>query len=144
MSGALDDIEAGDTIVSDRVTPDTLDLFMYSAATWITHRTHFEREFALGEGHAGVLVHGPLQGAYVIERLHDWAAARGGRLVSLDFRHLSPAVAGTELEVSARLREQIPAPGGNSVLLDIALDKVGEGPCLAGTAIVEIPIAKAG
>jgi 3-methylfumaryl-CoA hydratase len=40
---------------------DPVQLFRFSAATWNSHRIHYDRPFATGqEGYAGLLVHGPL------------------------------------------------------------------------------------
>jgi 3-methylfumaryl-CoA hydratase len=40
---------------------DPVLLFRFSAATWNSHRIHYDRPFATeGEGYAGLLVHGPL------------------------------------------------------------------------------------
>lgn len=73
---------------------DEVDLFMFSAALWLPHRIHYDRDFAHSDGHANLLVHGPLQIALLTELVAD-SAAREGRMVShIAFRHHAPALVG--------------------------------------------------
>ena len=55
---------------------------MFSAATWLTHRIHFDRDYARTEGHPELVVHGPLQGAYLAGLLSDVAGQHGGQLAA--------------------------------------------------------------
>jgi hydroxyacyl-ACP dehydratase HTD2-like protein with hotdog domain len=53
-------------------TPSRVQLFMYSAISWNLHRIHYDKEYAASEGHQDVLVHGPLQGAFLGQYMTDW------------------------------------------------------------------------
>ena len=44
-------------------------LFLYSAATHNPHRIHYDRDYAAVEGHPDIIVHGPLQGAWLSQYL---------------------------------------------------------------------------
>lgn len=82
--------------------PDAVDLFLFSAATWLPHRIHYDRDFARSEGLQDLPVQGPLQGAYLGELVGRWARQRGGRLLQLSYCHHAPAYSGEELTCEAR------------------------------------------
>ena len=49
-------------------TPDEVDLFSFSAAAWLLHRIHYDLPFTTEhDGHPGLLIHGPLQGTYMMQ-----------------------------------------------------------------------------
>lgn len=78
--------------------PDTVDLFMFSAASWLLHRIHYDRPFATEQdGHPELLIHGPLQGVYLVRTIEAWLDG-DGRIESISYRHLAPAYQGDELE----------------------------------------------
>jgi 3-methylfumaryl-CoA hydratase len=66
---------------------DPVMLFRFSAATWNSHRIHYDRPFATGqEGYAGLLVHGPL--LTVLLALE--AESVLGELAEVEFRLQAP------------------------------------------------------
>lgn len=53
-----------------RVVPDAVLLYQYSAATFNTHRIHYDHPYATGvEGYPGLVVHGPLTATLLMELL---------------------------------------------------------------------------
>ena len=53
-----------------RITPDAVLLYQYSAATFNTHRIHYDHPYATGvEGYPGLVVHGPLTATLLMELL---------------------------------------------------------------------------
>ena len=73
------------------VEPTETMLFRYSALTFNAHRIHYDLPYATGtEGYAGLVVHGPLQGAL----LFNIATALGGKEPAhFTYRGLSPLIA---------------------------------------------------
>ena len=66
----------GDVRVGDELPPVTRNasraqLFLYSAATHNPHRIHYDRDYAAVEGHPDIIVHGPLQGAWLSQYVTD-------------------------------------------------------------------------
>jgi len=54
------------------VTPDAVLLFRFSALTFNSHRIHYDRAWATGtEGYPGLVVHGPLTTALLIDFARD-------------------------------------------------------------------------
>jgi hydroxyacyl-ACP dehydratase HTD2-like protein with hotdog domain len=93
-----------DVISADKQLGE-LDLFMFCAATWLTHRIHFDRDYARSEGYRDLVVPGPLQNALLGQALADFAAAHGGRLDYLEVRHRAPAFCGALLRLSATVAD---------------------------------------
>ena len=78
--------------------PTALDLFMFSASAWLLHRIHYDTPYTVeNEDHPGLLIHGPLQGVYLVQTAESWLGDRA-RLASIQYRHLAPAYLGDELQ----------------------------------------------
>ncbi|MGA7273037.1 MAG: hypothetical protein WB239_18355 [Acidimicrobiia bacterium] len=88
----------GSEVPVQRREPSALDLYMFSAAAWLLHRIHYDTPFTTEhEGHPGLLIHGPLQGVYLIQTAERWLGD-GARLRTVSYRHLAPAYLGESLE----------------------------------------------
>jgi hydroxyacyl-ACP dehydratase HTD2-like protein with hotdog domain len=84
-------------------TPTALDLFMFSAASWLLHRIHYDTPFTTEhDGHPGLLIHGPLQGVYLVQSAESWLGD-GARLRTISYRHLAPAYLGDSLECGGKV-----------------------------------------
>ncbi|MEU3270043.1 hypothetical protein ABZ639_04305 [Saccharomonospora sp. NPDC006951] len=76
--------------VTTTLTPDPVTLFRFSALTYNPHRIHYDHRYATGvEGHADLVVHGPLSALLLLD------VARGANgakpLTHYDFSLLTPA-----------------------------------------------------
>jgi hydroxyacyl-ACP dehydratase HTD2-like protein with hotdog domain len=86
-------------------TPTALDLFMFSAASWLLHRIHYDTPFTTEhDGHPGLLIHGPLQGVYLVQTAERWLGD-DARLRTISYRHLAPAYLGDTLECGGKVTE---------------------------------------
>ena len=84
-------------------TPTALDLFMFSASSWLLHRIHYDTPFTIEhDGHPGLLIHGPLQGVYLVQTAESWLGD-GARLRTISYRHLAPAYLGDSLECGGKV-----------------------------------------
>ena len=79
---------------------DPVLLFRYSALTFNGHRIHYDRDYVTKvEGYPGLIVHGPLQAALLIELA---AKLHGGKPpASFVYRGLQPLFDGSEFSVNA-------------------------------------------
>lgn len=88
-----------ETHVSDPVL-----LFRYSALTFNGHRIHYDRDYVTKvEGYPGLIFHGPLQAALIVEmaaKLHDGKAPK-----KFSYRGLQPLFEGTEFSINANATE---------------------------------------
>jgi len=84
-----------ETHVSDPVL-----LFRYSALTFNGHRIHYDRDYVTKvEGYPGLIFHGPLQAAFIVElaaKLHGGTPPR-----KLAYRGVQPLFEGSEFSVNA-------------------------------------------
>jgi len=78
------------------VTPTTTQIFSFSAVTWNRHRIHFDKDAAIAEGHAGVVVQRALLGNYFALLLEKWFGEQGD-VRKLSWKVLSSAVPGKPL-----------------------------------------------
>jgi 3-methylfumaryl-CoA hydratase len=84
-----------ETHVSDPVL-----LFRYSALTFNGHRIHYDRDYVTKvEGYPGLIFHGPLQAAFIVEMA---AKLRGGEPPrKFTYRGLQPLFEGSEFSINA-------------------------------------------
>ena len=79
---------------------DEVDLFLFSAALWLPHRIHYDRDYVTKvEGYPGLIFHGPLQAALIVElaaRLYGGTAPK-----NLGYRGLQPLFEGSAFSVNA-------------------------------------------
>lgn len=95
----------GETLPGFTVHPSTVQLFLFSAVTWNPHRIHYDEPYTTGEeGHDGVVVQGPLIGAWVLELAQAWVSG-WGEVVLTEYRNVASAFAGDELRVSGEVVE---------------------------------------
>lgn len=99
----------GEIRIESQVTANEVDLFMFSAATWLTHRIHYDRDYARSEGFKDLVVHGPFQGARLSQMLVRIAAPYSGLLTSLSYRHHKAAYCKDTLTYSLTLGPEIQA-----------------------------------
>jgi 3-methylfumaryl-CoA hydratase len=85
---------------SERHLADPVLLFRYSALTFNGHRIHYDRDYVTKvEGYPGLIVHGPLQAALLIELA---AKLHGGKApATFVYRGLQPLFDGGEFSVNA-------------------------------------------
>jgi hydroxyacyl-ACP dehydratase HTD2-like protein with hotdog domain len=75
---------------------------MFSASAWLLHRIHYDTPFTTEhDGHPGLLIHGPLQGVYLVQTAEAWLD--DARLKTISYRHLAPAYLGDTLECGGKV-----------------------------------------
>lgn len=96
--------------VVQRLVPDPVLLFRYSALTYNGHRIHYDLPYAQDEeGYTGLVVHGPLIATLLLQAALQ---ASGARIVRhFAFRAEQPAFAGVPLRLCAR-------PGDDGLVLE--------------------------
>jgi 3-methylfumaryl-CoA hydratase len=83
---------------------DAVLLFRYSALTFNGHRIHYDRDYVTRvEGYPGLIFHGPLQAALIVELA---AKLRGGKAPKkFSYRGVQPLFEGSEFSVNANDRD---------------------------------------
>ena len=115
----MSQVDVGYQIPMSTYSPSEVDLFMFSASSWLLHRIHYDRTFTVEhDGHPDLLIHGPLQGVYLVRTTESWMGGRG-RLDSIAYRHLAPAYLGDTLECGG----SVTASSESGLILDLFAQK---------------------
>jgi hydroxyacyl-ACP dehydratase HTD2-like protein with hotdog domain len=84
-------------------TYSAVELFQFSAAGWHSHRVHFDQAYTReAEGHADLLVHGPLQAVHMVQWLLG-VLGDGAVLRSVTYRHLGVLHVGATAVIGGRI-----------------------------------------
>lgn len=73
---------------STQITPSAMLLFRYSAATFNSHRIHYDRDYALAEGYPGLVLQGPLTTTLLLRELQQRNPTK--RVTHFSFKAISP------------------------------------------------------
>ena len=93
----IESVRVGDRLPGREFRPDAVQLFLYNAALWNAHRIHFDHPYATGvEGHAGLVVPGPLLGDWLTQCALEWLGDRG-LLLSFEYSNRKLSHAGEAL-----------------------------------------------
>jgi hydroxyacyl-ACP dehydratase HTD2-like protein with hotdog domain len=131
----------GQVVVGEAMEPASRNasraqLFLYSAATHNPHRIHYDRDYAATEGHPDVIVHGPLQGAWLSQYVTEWAGPRG-RMLTLTWQNRRSAVP----EHEYTFRGVVRSIDGEVVSLEVWAEDADGTVLMPGTATVRLPSA---
>ncbi len=121
----IDSVRAGDRLPGREYRPDEVQLFLYNAALWNAHRIHFDQPYATGvEGHAGLVVPGPLLGDWLTQLALEWLGERG-RLLSFEYSNRRLSYAGEVLRTEGRV-ESVDRARSEAVLGLAVVNAAGE------------------
>ena len=131
----IDDVAEGDELPAMVKNASRAQLFLFSAATNNPHRIHYDREYAATEGHPDVLVHGPLQGAWLAQFVSDWMGPLG-RMLSLTLQNRGRAFPESDLTFKGRVKAVHP---GDTIELEVWEEDSSGQVLMPGTATVRLP-----
>ena len=134
----FEDIEEGSLMPVVEKNATTTQLFLFSAATCNAHRIHYDKEYAVREGHPDLLVHGPLQGAWLAQFVTDWIGPLG-RLKKIEFTNRGRAFPGERLTFRGRVVKKEATGGEWLAECDIWEEKESGEIIMPGKAIVALP-----
>ena len=130
----LGDVSAGDELTPVTRNASRAQLFLYSAATHNPHRIHYDRDYAVLEGHPDVIVHGPLQGAWLSQFVTSWAGPRG-RMLTLTWQNRRSALPEQDYTFHGRVR----GIEADVVELEVWAEDSHGAVVMPGTATVRLP-----
>jgi acyl dehydratase len=120
------------------VTPDAMQLFMFSAVTWNRHHIHYSRDAAVREGLPDTPVHRALLGNYFARMLGRWAG-HDAALCELSWKVHRSAFPGRPLRVLGQAEAREMRGNGSHVRISLTmLDDRGE-TVASGTALLAPP-----
>lgn len=130
----VEDVSIGDDMPPMVKNASRAQLFLFSAATNNPHRIHYDRDYAAVEGHPDVLVHGPLQGAWLSQFVVDWAGPKG-RLLGMGWQNRARAFPERDLTFKGK----VTAIEGDEVSLDVWEEDDSGALLMPCTARVRLP-----
>lgn len=133
--------QTGDELVPLTVQPTPLQLFRYSAATWNSHKIHYDPAYAAEEGHPGILVHSHLHAAFLARACAQWAGPLGLR--ALTYRIVRPATPADRLTVSGTVVERAVDGSGVRLVVDLVERNADGQTCATGNATLRVAEATA-
>lgn len=138
---AHQELRTGSVLAPQTNQTSITQVFRYSAATWNTHRIHYDKEFAIKEGYPDVLVQSHLHGAFLTKYCTDWSG-RDAHLMDLSLRVRRFAVAGESLTIVGTV-SAVRAGGEGRALVDLALVETrgsDQEICVEGSATIDLPL----
>ena len=72
-----EDVNVGDEITKLTKNCSSQQLVMWAAGSGDFYQIHYDKDFAIGTGLQGTIVHGALKHAFLGQMLHDWAGEKG-------------------------------------------------------------------
>ena len=133
-----EDVKIGIELPALVKVPTSVQLFRYSAVTWNAHRIHYERDYALREGHPDVLVQAHLHGAFLLQMIMNWIGPRG-RILTFGWSNRGRAIPGDTLTCTGRVTATRIESGRCLVDRDVAENNQRAELCAPGKATVMLP-----
>jgi 3-methylfumaryl-CoA hydratase len=129
----LEDVAVGDELPRVVRQASRAQLFLYSAATWNPHRIHYDADYARFEGHPDVIVHGPLQGAWLTQYVTDWMGP-AGRLLHAGWQNRGSALPDQDVVFSGR----VTAVDGDEVTIEVTEEDADGRVLMPASAVVRL------
>jgi hydroxyacyl-ACP dehydratase HTD2-like protein with hotdog domain len=136
----FEEVEAGDEIPSIEVTPSSVQLFLFSAATWNPHRIHYDAPYAASEKYPGLVIHGPFQGGLLSRLVTDWMG-EAGVLRRLEYSHRGIAFLGDRLICRGKVAKKYEVDGVPTIDLSLSIETQSGEVTTPGRATVAFPPA---
>ena len=134
------DVVEGQELPPLTKVPGPVQLAMYSAITGIFHRIHYDAPFAAeSDGLPGVLVHGPLHGAFLCQMVTDWMGPKGF-VCKLETSNRGMAIAGERLTCHGAISKKFMAADEHLVQCEIWEENEQGDKLTVGSAIVWLPL----
>ena len=136
--GGLPLSDDAELIFLGSIEPTLVDLFRFSAATWNTHRIHFDAECARGEGFADVVLQAHLHGTYMLQSFLAWAGP-GTRVTSYSWRNRVPVSPGQKLAIFGRQTSSKDQDGVVTLTFEVEERLVDGSAAVSGLIVAQLP-----
>ncbi len=127
-------LAVGDQLPTREHVATNVSLFLYNAAVWNPHRIHYDEPYTTQvEGHAGVVIDGPLQGDWITQVVLNWLGA-AGELKEFSYSNRQAAHLGDTLRSTGKITAIDPTT--RTVELDVWISNEAGEAITPGTAVV--------
>lgn len=118
--------------------PTTRQLVQYAGASGDFYEIHYDKDFALGNGLEGVILHGALKSAFLGQLLTDWAGPLGD-LKRLSCQYRGMDYPGQPVTAKGTVTRKYREGGQHLVDCDIWLENPAGEATTPGSATVALP-----
>jgi acyl dehydratase len=133
----FEDVPIGAEITALEKYPTPRQLVMYAGASGDYNNIHYDRDAAAAKGLPGIVVHGQLVSACLMQMLTDWLGA-AGVLKKYSVSYKAMTFPGEKLLLRGTITKKSDAGDGLVTLSIWAENPRGE-KTVAGTAVVQLP-----
>ena len=134
----FEDIEVGAEITPLFKNPTTQQLVKWAGASEDFNQIHYDKDFALEKGLSGVIVHGRLKNAFLIQMLTDWIGNEG-MLRKVAVQHRAMDYPGQTMVCKGKVTNKYVASGECCVECEIWTENEKGEKTAPGTAKVVLP-----
>ncbi|MBI2304118.1 MAG: dehydratase [Chloroflexi bacterium] len=140
MSAMLyyEDVHIGDELPTLTKHPTTQQLVKYAGASGDFYQIHYDKDFALGLGLPGVILHGLLKAAFLGQLLTDWIGVEGF-IKEFDCSYRGMDVPGQPLYCKGRVTNKFEEGNEHCIECDIWTENPGGEHTTPGKAVVVLP-----
>ncbi|MCE2465560.1 MAG: dehydratase [Dehalococcoidia bacterium] len=132
-----EDIQEEQELPAITKEPTTRQLVRYAGASGDFYEIHYDKDYAVGNGLPGPILHGALKSAFLGQLVTDWIQ-EGGTLRRLTCQYRGMDVPGDKLTASGKVTRKYEESGRRLVDCEIWLDN-GQGErTTLGSATVEL------
>jgi acyl dehydratase len=134
----FEDLEVGSELPPLEKDPTTQQLVRYAGASGDFYQIHYDKDFALGNGLPGVILHGALKNAFLGQLMTDFAGEQGTlRKLSVQYRGMDQP--GTKVSARGKVKKKYVEDGNHFVECDIWLENAKGEITTPGSALVVLP-----
>jgi len=134
----FEDVKAGDMIPEIAKQPTTQQLVWWAAGSGDFYQIHYDKDFAIGTGLDGIIVHGALKHAFLGELLWDWVQPAGRvRKVGCSYRGMD--VPDQKFTLKGKVTRTYREGANNFVEVEIWGENTAGQKTTPGTGVVTLP-----
>jgi acyl dehydratase len=133
-----EDVAEGQELPPLEKHPTTQQLVKYAGASGDFYQIHYDKDFAIGTGLDGVIIHGALKNAFLGQLVTDWIG-EDGRLTKLTVQYRGMDVPGDSLTCRGRVTRKYAADGAHYADCEIWLENGDGEKTTPGSATVALP-----
>lgn len=133
-----EDIDSGSEIPALVKYPTTMQLVKYAGASGDYYQIHYDKDFAIANGLAGVIVHGWLTLSFLGQMVTDWLG-EGGTLVKLSGSYRGMNKVHEDIICNGKVVKKYVEESKNYARVEIWAENPGGEKTVTGTAVVILP-----
>jgi acyl dehydratase len=134
----FEDVAEGQEIPKLVKNCSSQQLVMWAAGSGDFYQIHYDKDFAIGTGLKGIIVHGALKNAFLGQLLHDWVG-EGGQVKRYGCQYRGMDYPNQDIICRGVITKKYQEGGKNYVDLDIWTENPEGQKTTPGNAVVTLP-----